>query len=397
MYNSFVTEEFTIRDLLTHRSGLGLGAGDLMIFPNNSSFSVDDIIHNLRYLKPKSSFRTKYDYDNLLYIVAGEIVHRVSGLSWAEFVENNIMKPLNMEASACSFERLKDTTNIATPHIPLDDKLIPSARCYSEALDPAGGIYSNISDLSKWVIAQLNNGKFEDKEIFSKESCFEMWKPQTLMDTWSTKYYKSNFRAYALGWVVKDINGYKEVMHTGGLPGMVTIVNMFPELNLGIIVLTNQQSGLAFMSITDQIKDTYLNIKKLDRVKLYKNFEDRMNAENDEISSKVWKDIEENKRTTDVSVYVGEYFDKWWGDISITMKDGKLYFKSVRSPKMCGEMIYYRANTFVVKWDDRTLYADAFASFTLDEDGIAVNFKMKAISPETDFSFDFQDLDIHRK
>ena len=112
MYNPYVTEEFTIKDLLTHRSGLGLGAGDLMMWPDSSDFTKKDIIHNLRYLKPTSSFRTHYDYDNNLYIVAGEVVARISGMSWEDFIEKRIMQPLLMTKSAASISRLKDKSNI---------------------------------------------------------------------------------------------------------------------------------------------------------------------------------------------------------------------------------------------------------------------------------------------
>ena len=118
MYNPYVTDEFTIRDLLTHRSGLGLGAGDLMMFPDKSDFSKADIIHNLRYLKPVSGFRTKFDYDNNLYIVAGEVVAKVSGLSWEDFVEQKIMKPLGMNSTSASLYRIKDNSNSIRPHAP---------------------------------------------------------------------------------------------------------------------------------------------------------------------------------------------------------------------------------------------------------------------------------------
>ncbi|MGK4567622.1 serine hydrolase domain-containing protein [Flavobacterium sp. 3HN19-14] len=123
MYNDYVTNEFTIRDLLTHRSGLGLGAGDLMILPDKADFTANDIIKNLQYLKPVSAFRTKYDYDNLLYIVAGEVIHRVTGQEWAVFIENRIMKPLGMDKSAGTWERLKDTSDVIAPHVPVDGKL----------------------------------------------------------------------------------------------------------------------------------------------------------------------------------------------------------------------------------------------------------------------------------
>ena len=155
MYNPYVTEEFTIRDLLTHRSGLGLGAGDLMFFPDSSNFTINDIIHNLRYLKPTSGFRTKYDYDNLLYMVAGELVGRVSGKPWEVFVEERIMKPLGMTHSAGSYERLPDKTNVIDAHAPVNGKVQVVSRDIFRFGYAAGGINASVADMSKWVIAQL--------------------------------------------------------------------------------------------------------------------------------------------------------------------------------------------------------------------------------------------------
>jgi CubicO group peptidase (beta-lactamase class C family) len=160
MYDPYVTDAFTIRDLLTHRSGLGLGAGDLMMFPDGSDFSKKDIIHNLRYLKPVSAFRTKYDYDNNLYIVAGEVVAKASGMSWEDFVEQRIMQPLGMNATAASLYRLKDRSNGIRPHAPVDGKLQVLDIDWSESANAAGGIWSNVTDWSKWVIAQMNHGKY---------------------------------------------------------------------------------------------------------------------------------------------------------------------------------------------------------------------------------------------
>ncbi len=118
LYSPYVTEEFTIRDLLTHRSGLGLGAGDLMFFPDSSDFVLKDIIYNLRFLKQVSGFRTKYDYDNNLYIVAGEVVARVTGKSWDDFVDERIIHPLGMSKTATSFDRLQDKTDVIDGHAP---------------------------------------------------------------------------------------------------------------------------------------------------------------------------------------------------------------------------------------------------------------------------------------
>jgi CubicO group peptidase (beta-lactamase class C family) len=171
LYSPYVTDAFTIRDLLTHRSGLGLGAGDLMFWPDSNNFTLNDVIHNLRYLKPVSGFRTKYDYDNLLYIVAGTVVSRVSGMPWEDFIETKIMKPLGMTQSAASFKRLKNKSNVIDPHAPVDGVVKVIRRDWSQVADPAGGIYSNLTDMCKWIIMQMDNGKYGDKlknQLFSE-------------------------------------------------------------------------------------------------------------------------------------------------------------------------------------------------------------------------------------
>ena len=232
MYHPYVTEEFTIRDLLTHRSGLGLGAGDLMIWPGGNDFTVSDIIHNLRYLKPVSGFRTKFDYDNLLYIVAGEVVARVSGMSWEDFIEKRIMEPLNMTGSAASYSRIKEKGNVIDPHAPVDGILRVIDRDFGETGDAAGGIYSNVADLCKWAMMQMNNGKYGDSlqyRLFSREVHETMWTPQTMIPVKTSPPYNTHFYGYGLGWFLSDVRGYKQVGHTGGLGGMVTQVTLLPE------------------------------------------------------------------------------------------------------------------------------------------------------------------------
>ncbi len=401
LYNPYVTEEFTIKDLLTHRSGMGLGAGDLMMFPDSSNFTKKDIIHNLRYLKPVSSFRTKYDYDNNLYIVAGEVVEKISGMSWEDFIEKRIMQPLNMSKSAASIHRLKDKSNMVQPHAPVNGKVETIDIDWSETANAAGGICSNITDLSKWLIMQMNNGKYgNNQQLFTEETHDEMWSPQTIINTRTTPPYNTHFASYGLGWFLSDVKGYKQATHTGGLAGVVTQITLLPEMKLGIIVLTNQQVGAAFQAITNTIKDSYLGVKGMDRVKQSHDRVVKGEAEAKKITTEIWADIDKQQKETsakpDANNFVGTYNDQWFGDISITNTNGKMRFDSKRSPKLTGEMLYYKANTFVVKWNDRSMDADAFVQFNLDNSGKAQTIKMNAISPLTDFSFDFQDLDFKR-
>ena len=403
MYNQYVTDEFTIKDLLTHRSGLGLGAGDLMMWPDASNFTKKDIIHNLRYLKAVSSFRTKYDYDNNLYIVAGEVVARVSGMSWEDFIEKRIMSPLSMTKSAASISRLKDKSNIISPHAPVDGKVTAISIDWSETANAAGGIYSNITDLAKWITMQMNNGKYGEgltKQLFSEAVHEDMWSPQTIIDVRGKSPYNTHFASYGLGWFLSDVKGYKQATHTGGLAGIVTQITLIPEMKLGIIVLTNQQSGAAFSAITNTIKDSYLGNSGNDWVKMMHERVVRNEENAKKITSDIWANIEaEQKKATAKVVldsFMGTFTDSWFGDITISMKNGKMRFDSKRSPRLTGDMFYYKGNTFVVKWDDRSLDADAFLVFSLDTEGKADGLKMNAISPATDFSFDFQDLEFKR-
>ena len=414
LYDPYVTEEFTIRDLLCHRSGLGLGAGDLMFFPDSSDFTIPDILHNLQFLKPVTSFRSTYAYDNNLYIVAGEVVARASGMSWEDFIERRIMGPLGMTHSAASWDRLKDTTNWIDAHAKVEGTVRVIARSRSKVDHAAGGIYSSIADLSKWVLCHLQGGKYgpDVKPLFSAAVLHERWAPQTILPLGGPGPYNTHFAAYGLGFGLSDVKGYKQVSHTGGLEGMVTQITMVPELRLGIIVLTNQEEGLAFSAITNQIKDGYLGVTGTDRLKEYSGVRRRQLEQEKKVVDSIYKDIPRASGAAAfgaagaglgaavepvvAAMYVGTYRDAWFGDIVISVKNGRLWFDSRRSPKLTGELVPYKGNSFIAKWRDRSMNADAFVLFDLDEQGVGSAIRMKPVSPLTDFSYDFQDLDLKR-
>ena len=404
MYDPYVTDAFTIRDLLTHRSGLGLGAGDLMFFPDGNKFTKEEMISNIRYLKQVSGFRTQYDYDNNMYIVAGEVLARVSGMSWEDFIEQRIMQPIGFTTSKASWGRVKNNPNIIYAHVPFNGKVQAIAHDWSENANAAGGIMSNLTDLSKWVILQMNNGKYGEglsKRLFSEVVHEEMWAPQTIIRVGGPGPYNTHYASYGLGWFLNDVKGYKQVSHTGGLLGTVTQVTLLPELQLGIIVLTNQQSGAAFTAITNTIKDSYFGITGKDRVKQYHDNVLKGEAEAKKITEGIWKAIDstqkENKVKPNTSLYTGAYSDKWFGNVNITEKNGSLWFSSEKSPRLTGQMLPYKGSTWIVKWNDRSFDADAYVNFSLDSEGKSSGITMKAISPLTDFSFDFHDLDLKRK
>ncbi len=403
MYNDYVTANFTIIDLLTHRSGLGLGAGDLMIFPDGADFNIQDVLNSFQYQKPISPFRTKYDYDNLLYIVAGEVVARVSGMSWTDFIQSRIFVPLDMNNSVPTNSRLKETSNLALPHDSEGEQIKQLPTYDSDLVAAAGGIYASVADLSKWMIMQLNRGKYGKDltlEIFSERQQNQMWKPHTNLGftTKPNPRTKTHFAAYGLGWVIRDKQGKIVFSHTGGLPGMLSKTVLVPELNLGIVVLTNSlPGGNAYNSIPEMILDSYLEIEERDWIKEMADRAEARGNESDSVTSAVWNVVSENKASIiNLSDYTGSYKDNWFDEVDIALKDGKLWFTSKRSPKLNGQMYFYKATTFAIKWEYSDMNADAFATFSLNEEGKGIGIKMKGISPNIDFSFDFQDLDLKR-
>jgi len=401
MYNDYVTANFNIIDLLTHRSGLGLGVGDLMFFPDGSNFTVKDVLTSFQHFKPVSAFRTQFDYDNLLYIVAGEIIAKVSGMSYEEFVQKRIITPLQMNNTYVG-SLLKDKNNLALPHS-TESGTIKTIDAFDIGIgSAAGGIYSNVTDMSKWMITRLNKGKYGTdlkSSLFSLKNHNEMWRLHTVEPNNPNPRYNSHFNGYGLGWGLSDEKGNLKVTHTGGLPGMLSIVTMYPDKNLGIVILTNTESGGGglFTAVSNTIADSYLGLDDFGWIDKIAGRMSQYTNSGDDVTKKVWEKVASEKNTKiNNENYIGIYEDKWFGKMEVFEKGKQLWIKSYRSPKLNGPMAFYNANTFAIQWEYRAMNCDAFAMFALDETGKAQSIKMKGISPNIDFSFDFHDLDLQR-
>ncbi|SFI58285.1 CubicO group peptidase, beta-lactamase class C family [Kaistella treverensis] len=404
MYDPYVTQNVTIKDLITHRAGLGLGQGDLMFFPEGGNLSVNDIIHNVRYLKPENPFRTTLDYNNIMFIVAGEVIHRVSGLSWAEFIEQRILKPVGMTSSFGSYNRAKaaNVSNIIEAHAPVDGKAVAVPHDWNETANAAGGIISNVKDMTTWAEFLMNGFTTKDgKKLVSDKQIQQLWNLQISTPVALKNPYDSNFGGYGLGWFLTDVKGHKQVYHTGGLIGTVTQFTLIPDMKLGIVVLTNQQSGAAFSTITNTIKDSYLGMPEKDWLKTYGDRMAKVNADYAKDKKEIFAKSESFKRDKNCQIknnqITGTYNDLWFGDVTISQYGKNLRFASKNSPRLKGELLPYSPNVMIVKWDDRSYDADAFVNFDLDENGKATGMKLKPISDVTDFSFDFEDLDLVKK
>ncbi|PYT66836.1 MAG: serine hydrolase [Acidobacteria bacterium] len=397
MYDPYVSHEMTIRDLLTHRSGMGLGEGDLLFWPH-TTFTRAEIICKLRFMKPASSFRSRFAYDNLLYMTAGQIIPAVTGESWEGYVREKILCPLRMNTTNLSNADFKPGDNYAWPHSKVDGKLQPIEFVNLDNAGPAGSINSSVAEMAKWVLLQLNHGKIPGREerIFSERQSREMWSAQTILPIGAGSSplaaKRPKFAAYGLGWGLTDYHGRKMVAHTGGVAGMVSRVMLVPEENLGVVILTNAEQAGAFDSILYHILDSYFGLAPSDWIAAHKAADDQEEAAAAEIMKKQEAGrAADSKPSLALDKYAGVYTDPWYGPVTIRMESGKLVFTLDHTPKAIADLQHWQYGTFKAHWRDRTI-EDAFLTFTLKPDGAIDHFTMVAVSPLADFSFDYQDL-----
>ena len=404
MSDPYVTGQMRIRDLLTHRSGLGLGAGDLLFWPG-SDYRNEEVVRRLKDVPLKTGFRERYAYDNILYAVATRVIEEVSGQSYAQFLQQRFFDPLGMGGTRFNADALRPGDNVATGHAKADfTTLRPTFPLTWHNAAGAGGIYSSVHDMGRWMRAQLAGGTFTDAQgneqrLFSRERQKEMWSllsPMPIAEPSVPQLAaaRPDFLGYGEGWITSSYRGEKLVWHTGGWPGMVSRVTLVPGRNLGVVVLTNQEAGGAFNALTMQVLDAFMQpAQRTDWIDAYVAAADTARAKAD----KAWRErlAARQARSTPslpLAGYAGTYRDAWYGDVDVVHDGGRLRMRYQPSPLLTGTLQHWQHDTFLVKWDDRTLNGDAFVTFSLDADGRVREARMEAASELTDFSFDFHDL-----
>jgi len=397
MYDPYVTREITVRDLLVHRSGLGLGAGDLLFWPP-TTYDRKEIVRRLRYIKPATSFRYTYAYDNLLYSVAGEVIEAVSGKVWEDFVTERILAKVGMTWSNVRHSAAAEGGNVAATHARVDGVVRLVKPSTNDNTNPAGGINSCAEDMAKWMLVLLGRGQLADgTRLFSEQTYRQLTGFVTPMPIGTPPpelaSLKANFNGYALGLRLRDYRGLNVVTHTGGLAGYVSQVWLIPERNLGIAVLTNQEVDEAFAALTMFIADYYLEAPKTDWLAAYLKVKAKTDAATAETLKKASAARDaSSKPSLALEKYAMTYRDAWYGDIDIALEGGKLVMRFTKSPSLVADLEHWQYNTFLVRWRERELRADAYVTFDLNPDGTIEQAKMIPASPDVDFSYDFQDL-----
>jgi CubicO group peptidase (beta-lactamase class C family) len=398
LYDPWVTAEFTVTDLLTHRSGLEPFAGDLMLWPKPNDFSREDIVAALRYFEAESGFRTEYAYDNLLYIVAGELVPALTGQEWQDFVDARILEPLGAERCFAGRIPGADMHNVAAPHLLVDGALqVVERNRASPDVDvaaAAGGVRCSLEGMLRWAQLQLARGALPDgRRIFSESQSRMMWRPQTILHPGREQYERdrTHFRAYGLGWRLADVHGYKEISHTGSYTGFRSRITLLPELDLAVVVMLNASASDARAAITHGIVKPYMGIGDVDWIEYFANEDE---PDTDPQVDRVFIDFRSGSVLEPLASYTGLFRDPWFGDVSIERRDEALWFVSLKSPRLRGRLWPIEDHTFYAFWADRTLDADTWVRFVHDEAGNVAALEVEQVSPESDW--DFTDLALER-
>lgn len=390
LYDPFVTENLNIEDLLSHRAGYKTFSGDLLWY--NTTYSREDIIRRMQYLQPAYSFRDGYGYSNLMFIIAGEVIEKVSGKTWENYIKETFFQPLGMSRSYTSVNELKGVQNVASPHgFDNDEKPVATNLTAWDNWNPAAGIFTSVNQQAQWLRLQLNRGTYKGKKIFSENASRHMWQAHNPMPVGkgAEEFIPStHFTAVGLGWFVSDYEGRKLVYHGGGHEGMNSRTVLAPEEKLGIVILTNSMSSI-MTPLANYTLDQFFGVQNgRDWSQASLDMAAKAKKEEAEAKAKAPKQKKQKtKPTMNLSAYTGTYYSELYGNATITLNGGKLELQLAAAPALGGMLNHWQHDIFDLNWkNDFALLTPTRVRFLIAEDGTLSQLRLDANNP--DFHFD---------
>jgi CubicO group peptidase (beta-lactamase class C family) len=380
LYDPYVTRELTIRDLLTHRSGLT--RGDRLWA--SSGFSREQVLQRVRYLKPSWSLRSRYGYQNIMYLAAGELAGRVMGQSWDDAVRERIFTPLGMRRTVTSVVPLARMEDVATPHERIDGQVTPVEWMNIDNIGPAGSINSSVAEMAQWIRLHLGQGTWSGRKLIDTGTVKEMHTIQMHLrpsETDEKLWPESHLMGYGLAWSLRDYRGVKLVSHGGAIRGMRAWVGLVPERRLGVVVLTNLAESSLPTAIAMRAIDQHLGAPVKDWSKAYL-AEAREGRER----------MAENRRKTEAARvantspslpldrYASTYADSMYGEIRVVREAEKLVMHF--GPQYVGDLQHWHFNTFEAVARNRVL-GRRFVNFRVDHQGQVVSLEIPDLATFT--------------
>jgi CubicO group peptidase (beta-lactamase class C family) len=365
LFDPYVTRELTVRDLLTHRSGLA--RGDLLW--HASGYDRAEVLRRVRYLRPSWSFRSTYGYQNIMFLAAGEVVASVTGKSWDEFVRERFFTPLGMQRTVTSVRPLASMADVASPHERINGDVRPVAWLNIDNVGPAGSINSSVLEMSEWLRLQLGQGTYRGRKLLDPKTVKEMHTPQTIIrmsEEQERTFPMTKFAAYGLAWSLRDYYGRKLVGHGGGIRGMRAEVMLVPEEQLGFVVLTNSATNLP-VALIYRLIDTYLGTPQRDwsatLLATAKRQAERSAEERRRLEAARAKGT---SPSVALEKYTGTYADSMYGSVKVTLENGNLALAF--GPQYVGDLRHWQHDTFEARWREEVL-GRQFVTFALDPRG----------------------------
>ncbi len=383
LYDSFVSRETTIKDLLCHRVGLGTFSGDLIWY--KSDLNSAEIIKRLKYLEPQFNFRDGFGYSNVMYITAGEVIKKVTGKTWGENLQERILDPVKMNRTIFSLSKINEKGNFATPHAIENDKNIPIEYVNWEEVGAVGGIISSVNDMGKWMIFNMNNGITGTDTLLTPSSRNILWKMHNTYNVDFTKpnSNKTHFRGYGLGWGLEDFQGKMKVSHSGGYDGMISLVTMIPDEKLGVVVLTNGMNPPT-TAVTNYAINAFLGLEEKDWSAEMLEQSKKRKAEDKRIADREAKRITGTNPSLPIEKYAGVYYAPVYGNIEVKHENETLHLTFEHTPELAATLEHWHYDVWKLKWDK----THAWFSFG------TIQFKMTNNLNITGLEFDVPNDDI---
>ncbi|HEX5072973.1 MAG TPA: serine hydrolase [Gemmatimonadaceae bacterium] len=353
MYDPYAARELTVRDALSHRSGLA--RGDFMWYA--ADYSRDEVLRRVRYLEPSWSFRSNFGYQNIMYLAAGQAAAAATGRDWDTLIRERIFAPLGMRESSTSVRALASLPNVAQPYAEIDGAvtLVPYANI--DNIGPAGSINSTVLDMAQWLRLQLGDGKYAGKQLVSSANLAETHTAQTVMKyelPWSLYFPEAHLMSYGMGWFLNDYKGHIVVHHGGNIDGMSALVAMLPDEKIGAVILTNMTGSLLPFVMAHRIFDDQLKLPPTD-------FSGRMRLRIDSLEALERAAaakgnaarVPDTHPTLALDKYAGTYTDSLYGDMVVRFDGGKLLLSYGGESE--AELEHWHYDTFRVVWKNRLL------------------------------------------
>ncbi len=402
MHDPWVTAHMTVSDLLVHNSGLPEGGGDLMLWPEPNLFTRDDIVRGLRHIKPAYGFRSGYAYDNLLYVVAGQVAAAAGGAPYEDLVRRELFKPLGLADCRVGEFQLADAGSVAQPHMRsgegnvamrLDPPTVPVI-----ASAPAGGIRCTLDDMLLWANNWLvpTAAQLQWLGPAQREA---MWTPRTPMpiSPLRKRWDNTHYYAYAYGFRVADVDGQWTVSHTGTLGGMYSMMMLLPDRRSGFVLMINGDGSNARSVLSEVLLKQFTAPDDARGVAGYADDLARpaQASTSKPVSKPPLPDIAGRKPVTAAQLrdWLGTWRDPWFGDVRICAVDEGVEWRATKSPKMHGR-VSDLGGRYLLHWDDIAVDIDAWLDFA--GQGNARTLRMAKLDPQGDFSSDYEDLAFSR-